>query len=348
VAEERRPHRGALQAALRVALGVAGVAAIVLLVRRSGAEQLWATLVAAAPWLPLVIALEAGRMACDALALRAGHPELGRRVPLAALARGHLVGAALGAVLPAGRVVNEAMKGRALAPYVGGAAATAMVASNQAWMLIAGGLWSLPCAMAALVLTGPGLLSASLAAHAVGACLLGAGMRAASGSRRVGGWVGKRIQRLGDAAQRFGGIAREAPIFSARPIAAFCAGRALQAVEFGVLLLAVGVPVVGAAQALLGQGILIVAAAVGLFVPGQLGAHEGAFSFWAADLGADAAMALAVPLLARVAQIFWVAVGAAVAVVWPLPRVVGGGELEGQAGSAGGRGAAAGETGSAR
>ena len=137
-------------------------------------------------------------MAFDAVALRVGHPELGRRVPWSAMARGHLVGAALGAVLPAGRVVNEAVKASAMAPHVGGAAATAMVASNQAWMLIAGGLWSGVCAVAALVLTGPSLVSLALGVHLAGACLLGAGMRAAAGSRRVGGWVGRRIRRLGD------------------------------------------------------------------------------------------------------------------------------------------------------
>ncbi len=81
-------------------------------------------------------------------------------------------------------------------------------------------------------------------------------------------------------------------------------GRAAQTAEYGVILLAVG-GVLTPVSALVVQGIHLVGAAIGDFIPGQLGAVEGAYRAFASTLGfgADPARALSIALVARIAQI---------------------------------------------
>ena len=61
----------------------------------------------------------------------------------------------------------------------------------------------------------------------------------------------------------------------------------------------------------------MIALALGVLVPGQIGATEGAFAASAADLGMTAEAALAVALIAHVAQTFWLVAGSLAPMVWP-------------------------------
>jgi hypothetical protein len=162
-----------------------------------------------------------------------------------------------------------------------------------------------------------GPLTIALLVHFVGVSLVGVGLRAVLRARRIGGWLGRKFVRIAGVTKAVQVVARGAPILAPKPIAALLAGRVLQAVEYGVLLVAVGVQDVTVGAALVAQGITFVGTAVGMVVPGQIGALEGAFSLWAGTLGANPAQALAIPLLARVVQLFWVAVGSVVGMVWP-------------------------------
>jgi hypothetical protein len=67
------------------------------------------------------------------------------------------------------------------------------------------------------------------------------------------------------------------------------------------------------------EGVHLVGAAVGDLMPSQLGTTEANFTLAAAALALPAASAVSIALLAHLAQILWVLVGAVVPVVWPAP-----------------------------
>jgi len=93
---------------------------------------------------------------------------------------------------------------------------------------------------------------------------------------------------------------------AAVPLSALLAscGRIVQALQYGVVLYAVG-GVATASTALMAQGIQLVGASVGDLVPGQMGATEGAFRAFAGalGLGAEPARALSIALVIRMAQL---------------------------------------------
>ena len=65
------------------------------------------------------------------------------------------------------------------------------------------------------------------------------------------------------------------------------------------------------------DGTYLVIAALGVLVPGQIGASEGGFALAAEALGTDAARAISIALLSHAVQLALVAVGFLVLVLWP-------------------------------
>jgi hypothetical protein len=80
-------------------------------------------------------------------------------------------------------------------------------------------------------------------------------------------------------------------------------GRTLQALQYGLMLVAVGGSLT-VVSALVSQAIHLVGAGVGDFVPNQVGITEGAYRIFAPALGLedDPARAIGIALIARACQ----------------------------------------------
>jgi len=314
-----RRIRARAMSALRLAFAIAGIGAVVLLVRNTGADALVAVLVPAAKWIPLILLLEALRLGLDGTATWLALGRRARLLPIRLLTRAQLIGAAVGSLAPAGRTAAEATKAALIAPWTGAPSATAAAATVQAATLLATALISIPCAWAAWVVSGSSWLTLSLLVHAVALFILGAGMRLAMRAPRLGRWFGGRAGRFARGAASFQDAARESPVLVPGPTAALFAGRVLQVAQYAVLAYAVGFDLT-AVQALIAQGLNLVALAAGALVPGQIGVSEGAFVLSASTLGTTEAKAMAIALLAHVLQVATLPLGALTPMLWKVRR----------------------------
>jgi hypothetical protein len=118
---------------------------------------------------------------------------------------------------------------------------------------------------------------------------------------RVGGFLGRRFQRLADLGPE---IDREIQLTRGRRAVALllCVlARLVQTLQYGVMLVAV-TSAFSFSRMFVAQGIHLVGAGLGDMVPNQVGVTEGAFRFFAPALGLSDApeRALSVALLARV------------------------------------------------
>ncbi|HYO52715.1 lysylphosphatidylglycerol synthase transmembrane domain-containing protein [Archangium sp.] len=312
---EHKPVRARMRAVLRPAFSVLGVALLVLLVQDVGTEELGKVLSRAAPWLPLVLALEAARLWLDAVATWVAYGSRTRDVPFRSMIRAQLISAAVSNVAPAGRAAGEATKAALLSPYTGGATAMAAAATSQAASLVSGGLISIPCALAAYLLTGASWLTLALGVHTVVLVLVGLGMRAGMRARKLGAWLKQRFHRFAPHTETFQESARDGGLLPTRPIVATFLGRTLQVVQYGTLAVAVGIDTT-AVEALVAQGLNLVAMAVGALVPGQFGVSDGAFAMSARAFGTTTAKAMSIALLTHVMQVLFVLVGSLTPLVW--------------------------------
>jgi hypothetical protein len=295
-------------ARVRVVLGMVGVIAVVLIVRHVGAGVVWATLRPALWFLPVLCTLELGRMGCEALASYLAFGPVARRIPLRAIIRANVIGPALSNLAPAPRLVNETIKATLLSRYAGVEAATSVGFVNQAATLMAVALFSIPCGIAMFVLTGPSLWFLASTIHTVVLAASGIGLRAATRARGPVVWLGKRFPRLAPRTELFRDHASGVGLWALGPTCALTLNRCLQAAEYAVAARAVGIDVTFL-RALAAQGVNLVAAAVGVIVPGGLGTTDGAFTLAAGMLGTTAAAATSLALLIRCMQVIWLLVG---------------------------------------
>ena len=299
----RKPVGARVVAVLRPAFAVLGVALLVLLVQHVGAEELGRVMARAAPWLPLVLLLEVARLCLDAVATWVAYGSRAREVPFRCMLRAQLISAAVSSVAPAGRAAGEAAKAALLCRYTEGATALAAAATSQAASLVSGGLISIPCALAAYLLTGASWLTLALGMHALALVLAGLGMRAGMRAR----WAPRT--------HLFQELPRDGALLPARPLVATLLGRLLQVVQYGTLAVAVGIDT-SAVEALVAQGLHLVSMAVGSLVPGRFGVSDGAFALSASAFGTTTAKAMSIALLAHGLQVLLVLVGSLTPLVW--------------------------------
>lgn len=306
--------------ATRLLVLVGAIVALVLVVRTVGTDEVIAAVVRAAPLLPLAALLEALRIALDGVATKLALGGRGRAVPLSMLIASHLVAHGVMNVMPAGRASSEVAKGSMLARYLGAPAAIAMGTTNQANVLLSSALFSLPCALAAHVALGDTALTLAIVAHFVVLFVAGGGLRVLQTRPIALAWIERTFPSRAEAARAFVSASRQTPLLSAAPITAMALGRLCQTAEYAVLAHAVGVPV-DALRALAVQGVNLVAAAVGVMVPGQVGSAEAVFALAAQALGTTGAEAVSIALLAHTVSLGYAALGLAVLAVWvSLPR----------------------------
>lgn len=308
-----RPRR--IWIALRALLALAGVGAVAWLVSDIGIAPLLDALVPALPWLPLAILLEVARIGTDALS---SHYSLGheRKVPPAPMFAAHLVAYAVMGVAPAGRAASEVVKASLLARWIGGGSAAALGTANQANTLIASGTFTLASAAAAYALTGPSILTGAFLAHFALMNVSGLALRALARYERLASWIARRAPRIAGHLDAFRATSRETALVPVKPVAAMMVGRGLQAASFGVLAMGVGLSP-GVLGALAVHGVYLVIAAIGVMVPGQLGASEGGFAYSAEMLGTTEARAMSIALLAHAIQLALVALGFVILALWP-------------------------------
>ena len=315
--------RGAL--AFRIGLAVVGLIAVAAIVHHVGARAILDTLRPALLWLPVLCALELVRMACETLASHVAFGSVAPRIPRATLFRAHVVGISLGALAPAPRVVNEGIKVGLLAPHVGAAAATSVGFINQAATLISVGLFSIPCGLAILALGGASVWFWASLVHALVLVTTGLALQAVTRADAPGRWLVGRFPQLAARAAAFRDHASETGLWALGPVAAMMLGRCVQVVQYGVAARAVGIDA-GVLRAMAATGVNLLAAAVGVLVPGGLGATDGAFTLAADMLSTSVARATSLALLMRCMAMVWVGLGAGVAVLGARGRVVWGGE----------------------
>ncbi|MCA9607881.1 MAG: flippase-like domain-containing protein [Myxococcales bacterium] len=300
----------------RAVLGIAGVGLVVWLVHDQGVDTLAEVLLPALWWLPLATALEVARIAMDAVSSRQTLGSRGEEVPWWPLFASHLVAFAVMGVAPAGRATAEAVKASLLSRWVGGPTAAALGTANQANVLISSGTFTILSMVAAYAITGPSLLTILLVLHVVLMNAAGIGLRAAARWKAFGSWLGARFPRVAPHAATFVDASRETPLVAGGPVVSMMIGRLLQAGHFFVLAYAVGLEP-SALSALALHGTYLVIAALGVLVPGQIGASEGGFALAAEALGTTEARAIAIALLAHAVQLALVLVGFLVLALWP-------------------------------
>jgi hypothetical protein len=309
---------------IRVALGVVGLAVLVAIVVHIGVGTIAETLRPALWWLPLIGALEVLRIVSETASSWLALGTLAPRVPRATLLRAHLLGHGIGNLAPAPRVVNETIKATLVAPFVGGPAAASVGFINQAATLIAVGLFSLPCGVAIFALEGASVWFWAAMVHAVVLVTCGVGMQALTRSDGPGRWLAAKIPRLAQRTAHFRDHALQTGLWARGPTAGLLASRCVQTLQYGLAAHAVGIDA-GFLRAMAAEGVQLVASAVGVMVPGGIGAQDGAFTLAASLLGTNVARATSLALLMRCNQLVWLLIASAVALTARERAGVGGG-----------------------
>ena len=303
----------------RVALGVAGLVALVAIVRHLGTDVILATLRPAIAWLPILCVIELGRIACEAVATYAAFGSRAKLIPRAMIFRASLIGQAIGTLAPAPRVVTETIKATLLAPFAGAPAATSVGFINQAATLLSVGLFSIPCGVAVLFLEGASPWFVAILVHAVVLTASGLALQAVTRADGPGRWLVRRFPGFSARAQAFRDHASETGLWAIGPTSALLANRAFQLLQYAVAARAIGIDA-GLLRALAAEGVNLVASAVGVLVPGGLGTTDGAFTLAADILGTTAARATSLALLIRCMQLVWLLIGSVVVFVAPSTR----------------------------
>jgi hypothetical protein len=307
---EASPERRSSRIALRVTFGIVGAGAAALLVRGVGPSQLVAILRESARWVPLLLAIEAVRILCEVAATAVLSRRVRERVRLGELLRIHLTGYAAAVFLPAGRAMCEAIKAAALAKRVGGAHAAAIGATNQSLALLGGAIIGSIGVVTAYLTAGFSPVTGAIALYVLTAAAGFAVVQIACRRRSIGGFFGQRFARMRAASASFHEALGEIPVVPRAALAIVVLERALQALEIGVAIRAVG-GAFGLRISFLAQGISLVGGSLGDLIPGQLGAVDGAFALAAPMLGIASVAGVAVAVLVRCAQLAWMAVGIA-------------------------------------
>jgi hypothetical protein len=296
---------------VQVGLGVVGLGLVTFLIRGAGPEKVARVLYGASFWLPFILVLEIAQAAADVVSLRVLLGPQKSRVPASTWLRSSGAAYAMMILLPAGRATGEVTRGALLSRHVGAAWAATAGAQLQASYLFANGALSAAAAVAVASLLGMGSpLALLLVGNAVLMAAISAGILAVLRGDRAGRWIEHVRQRFIRSTAHAPPLEPEARRRVPWRAAAVCtASRAVQVVQYGILLLAVGgAPSVRGALA--AHGIHLVGATVGDILPNQLGVVDGAYRAFASAIGlGDApARALSIAFVAHAAQLLCAAV----------------------------------------
>ncbi len=285
------------------------------MVRLAGSESVGRVGALAAPWLPLVLALEGLRILLETSATRALYGDAARNIPRALLLRAHLVGYAMTIALPAGRTMAEGYKAAALVSRTSPALSAAVATANQSLALFAVAALALPCALASYLNTGFSALTMATLVHLAMVGSTGTVMQLASRNARLSAFFSRISPSFAAKAKTYREACNVHGFLPLRPFAFHVASRAIQVAGLGLLLYTVSTHL-RLGEMLMGQSLTFVGGAAGDLIPFQLGATDGAWALGAPRLHLSVADAVGVALLAHGVQVAWSAVGALVPVLW--------------------------------
>ncbi len=309
-----RSFRERAGSVLRALFALAGVAAVALLIRQIGARELLTLLLRALPWLPLLLLLEGGRILSEAYGTRAICGDDRAKIDIPTWIRMHLVANSALSVLPAGRAICEGIKIAAMSPVYGAPRAAGFVVGQHSMTLLALALISIPCAFAAYLASGLGLLTIAVLVHGGLCAVFAVALRVAAHRAVVPRFAAKWFVHSEDALTVFRATARSLPWISPATLLGKVVNRVLQAVQFTVILHAIGAG--GTIErGFLADGVNLVGSALGELLPAQIGAMDGTFALAAKALVITIPMAMAIANLARVVMLGWSAVGALVPMI---------------------------------
>lgn len=300
-------NREALRAPLRVGLALAGLTLIAYFVRGAGPARVAAVLLEAGPWLPLIVLLEVAQPTTDVIALRYLLGKDAPRVPLSTWARSSAISYAMMSLVPAGRVAGEVTRAALIAGHVGAAKAASASARMQSAYLFANGTLSATAGVTAALWLGPtNVLTLLLAANTLMMFVLSTALLAILWHGRVGRWLDtlrRRFVKVSEAPPSLETPEERRVPWQSAIVASI--GRASQALQYGIILHAVG----GAASvhgAFLAHGIHLVGATAGDMIPNQLGVIDGVYKTFAKALGFASApeRALSIAFVAHIMQLF--------------------------------------------
>lgn len=221
--------------------------------------------------------------------------------------------------VPAGRPVAEGLKANLLRSTIGGARAGAMVAMQQVNLFHSLGIFCSLAVVAALVLQMPWWLIIAFGANTLVLLTSAAGMGYLLRHPTLAAWLGKRIPSINAKLAAYQKEFADSPHYAVKPILWLLLGRLALLAEFTIVGRSIGIDL-DAFGWMTVLGIQSLAGAVGMFVPGQLGATEAMMAsaggaLTAASHGADQLALLA--LLLRIPQYSWVIIGFIVLIAWP-------------------------------
>lgn len=301
----------------RATAAALGVTAVALLLWYIGLEAVLRTLREGAGFLPLVVVLEGGILACTMLALRSLYGSHGIHLKAGMLTRAGLAGYVAMSLVPAGRTVAEALRATILSRYSGGPRAAVAALQIQGSALLANGLASLVAAAAIFHAAGPSPLGIATVTN--GALALLAGMVLLLGGRvtRLGHHMGRLWPRIQAFGRGFDEHLMLAEAFPVRAVAWEGIGRVLQVVQYVIMIAAVG-GIPGLRNGLIAEGIHLTAVTAGDLIPAQIGATEANFALCAHALALAVPAAVVIALMAHLVQLFWVLAGVLFLAVSPL------------------------------
>lgn len=310
--------RGLVERA-RPLLFLLGVLLLAYVVHLAGPAKVLAVAHAALPYLPLIALANGAFFLFESLGQRVLLGPERRLVPTSVFLRATLASYVASVLVPLGRAGAEAARVSAFSKYVGGARALAASTIFQIPALFGTAALGGLCALVGLASGGTtSTMTWIFCLHATASVILGCLLLLVLRRVPLGRHFSRFFPQLAARAESFDEGARVPGRLVMNAVGWCVLARCAEICQYGVVLHAVGLPFVPA-HAVLAAGIQIVGATVGEIIPGQLGAVEGAFVYFASALGLDArsSHAVTVPLLGRVAQYGL----AALALVWLNPWV---------------------------
>lgn len=258
----------------------------------------------AGPYLPLILLLDLSWVAFEGASVLVLYGAPARKIPPRAWLTATLVHYTTMTVLPVGRTGAEVARASMMSPWVGGARGAASAAIMQTLTLTANTIISMVCLMAVIAHSGMSQLAWLLLGNGVATLVLGGGLYLVMSRVRVGGFLGRRFEKLAQFGPELDEHFRASRPRHPLSLLLTCSARTLQTLQYGIILLAVSGSF-SAMGTLIAQGIHLVGAGLGDMVPNQVGVTEGAYRLFAAnlDLGHVPEKAVSIALLARLSNL---------------------------------------------
>lgn len=250
------------------------------------------------PWL---FVLEGLRVACEVLTTRSLLGSAGANLPTLRLLRGQLLGQACDVLMPLGRTSAEATKGVLYASYVGAPVAGAVATTMQLAVLAANCSWVIASYWPSSSLGVTATVRAGLLTYLVATLSLVSAVvlfAAAPWARRAS----QRFAMVHASLERLAQLLLSTPKALLFAVLSQLLGRLVQASQLALIAAALGVHITPSHLYTL-EAVYMVGAALGEFVPAQLGTADAALVVAAPALGLTAVGAFSAILALRAVQL---------------------------------------------